>query len=158
MTDKEQAECLIQLHKDESAKHKDLINLEFKINISIWTFITLAGYYILNDGLPNWTCRVISNFVWLYPLLSILIIVTHYKFWLFPITKSQAISNYYIKSYLCKIETLAQFSISINKDKSEIKSFCDLRENYKKWICFELGIKVFLLLLIYIFVLLQFFK
>ena len=154
MTDKEKADCIIELHKDESAKHKDLITLEFKINILLWTLIVLSGYYILKDGLSNW-CGKEKYIVIGYPILSVLIIVAHYRFWLFPITRSQAVSNFFIKSYLCEIEKLVEFKISSNTDKRDIKKFKDLKENYKKWIILELGITVFLLLLIYIFCLLQ---
>lgn len=153
MTDKEKADCLIELHKEESAKHKNIIDLEFKVNISLWSFIIFAGYFLLKEVLPTVKNNSLMGFAIGYLLIASLTVIAHYNFWLFPITRSQAVSNYFIKSYLCKIEELVSFSISSNQlnKKPKIERFRHLQKNYREWILFEGGITVFLLLIIFLF-------
>ena len=53
MTEKEKADCLIALHKEQSSRFLQTRDIEFKINLALWSFIILAGYYILNNVLPK---------------------------------------------------------------------------------------------------------
>jgi len=153
MTDKEQADCLIELHKEQSLKHKQLVDLEFKVNISLWTFISFAGYFIVKEIFPNHRGTDAIIFSVVYWLISIFIILAHYHFWLFPITRSQAVSDYFVKNYLCKIEELAELTISSNSASSRpvIKTFCDFAPNYRGWILKEAAITLFLLSIIFLF-------
>ncbi len=153
MTDKEKADCLIELHKEQSIKHKQLIDLEFKVNILLWTFVALAGYFILKDILSKHRGTDFFPFAIGYWVLSFLITMAHYYLWLFPITRSQIVSDYFIRSYLCKIEELAEYTISSNTSTSKpvIKSFFNLPRNYKGWILAEAGITLLLLFIIFLF-------
>jgi len=157
MTEKEKADCLIELLKEESKRQTQLINLEFKVNILLWSFIILAGYFLLKEILPNSSSNQAFLFSIVYCLIAALLIGAHYTLWMFPITKSQATSTYFIRSYQCKIEELAEFSISSNTStsKPEINSFSQFAQNYKKWIYVEVGITALLLLVIFLFGLFQ---
>lgn len=152
MTIKDKVDCLIELHKEQSLKHKQLIDLEFKINIALWSLIAFAGYFILKEVLPNLTKITICQYSIGYFFLSGLVLTFHYNLWLFPIVRSQVVSDYFIKSYLCEIERLAEYSISTNtsKSKPDIKCFCDFPQKYRNWIRAEAGITVLLLGLIFL--------
>ncbi|MBL7813163.1 MAG: hypothetical protein JNL57_13155 [Bacteroidetes bacterium] len=156
MTDKEKADCLIELQKDESQRHKTLVELEFKVNIAIWTLIAISGAVLLKEILPNLCSCNQKKFILIYLLISSATLYFHYLLWLFPISKSQATSNYFIRSYMCQIEELAGFKISSKETnwKPEIYSYWDLSKNYRKWICFEGSFTAFLLIVIFIFSLL----
>lgn len=153
MNEKEKAECLVELHKEESNRHNQLTNLEFKVNILLWTFITLAGYFLLKEILPKCTPEQVFLLGIVYSLISVLLVLAHYFFWMFPITRSQATSAYFIRSYQCKIEELVEFSVSsnISETRPKITSFSHFPSNYKSWIIAEVGITGFLLFVIFLF-------
>ena len=153
MTPKEKADCLVELHKEESNRHQQLTTLEFKVNILLWTFITLAGYFLLKEILPKCTNEQALLFGIVYFLISVLLVLAHYFFWMFPITRSQASSAFFIRSYQCKIEELVEFRISsiIADTRPIITSFSHFPTNYKRWIIAEVGITGFLLFVIFLF-------
>ena len=45
MTGKEKTDSLIELEKIRIDKYNHTRDLEFKVNISLWTLIVLIGYY-----------------------------------------------------------------------------------------------------------------
>ena len=99
-------------------------------------------------------------FIACYVAISFFIVFAHYKFWMFPITKSEAINDYFIKRYLYKIEELSENILSTYPGDAPpvITKFSEFRQNYKNWIRAEVGITAFLLFLILVFLLFEILK
>jgi hypothetical protein len=107
MTEKEKADCLIELHKEQLGKFKQTRDIEFKINISLWSLIIIASYSLKENILLD-KC---SEFV-IFSLSAVLITLGHYFLWMKPIQKSENKDDFYINSYRRKIEELADIEIS----------------------------------------------
>ena len=141
MTDKEKADCLIELHKEQLGKFKQTRDIEFKVNLTFWSFI-IIGCYSINKELPSEVKENKCEFLLWYLLISIVIILAHLFFWMKPINKSEDTDDYYINKYRDEVEKLT--GIVIPK--------CP---NYNKkaqnWIFFEVGITVLLLILAFIY-------
>ena len=87
MTDKEKADCLLQLHRDRLEKFKQTRDLEFKVNLALWSFIILAGYNLKQPQLYH----CITCFTLLYLIIGLLITILHYHLWL-----QERISKFYL--------------------------------------------------------------
>jgi hypothetical protein len=151
MTEKEKADCLIALHKEQSSRFLQTRDIEFKINLALWGFIILAGYFVLNNVLP----KIQEHFVLFeigYVIVSSLIISSHYLFWMFPIARSEEINDFFIRKYSFKIEELSGSTIQPDPgDIPIIKKFGDFGERSKHWIKIEVGITASLLIIIFVF-------
>ena len=141
MTDKEKADCLIELHKERLGKYKQTRDIEFKVNIALWTLIIVSGYYI-NGEIELDSCKDYLIFIIPYLLISILLIFAHFKFWMKPIQKSEDADNFYINQYRKKIAELADIQI---KEHIPYNTY---------WIFYIVGITAFLLFIIGIYILL----
>lgn len=141
MTNKEKADCLIELHRERLGKYKQTRDIEFRVNIALWTLIIVSGYYI-NKEIVLCSRNDYFIFIILYLLISILLAFGHFKFWMKPIQKSEDVDNFYINQYREKIEELADIQIEKHKPYN------------KYWICYEVGITAFLLCIIFIYILL----
>jgi len=49
LTDKDKLECFCQLHKDQLDRFKHTRDMGFKVNLTLWTFIVVAGYSIKKE-------------------------------------------------------------------------------------------------------------
>ena len=151
MSEKDKADCLIELHKELLGKYKQTRDIEFRINIALWTLIIIAGYSLKEIELTTLTKLVVFSF--LYLLVTIFLSYAHFKFWLFPIQRSEYIDDYYIKKYRYNIELLTNKIII--KDPGEVKEiliFKDFSDRSKSWIKFEIGITIFLIIVVAIFI------
>lgn len=134
MTDKEKADSLIELHKEQMNHFRQTRDIEFKINIALWTIIILAGYYLdTKISLDKNICQLI-----LYIIVSFIITLCHYFLWLSPIARSQRADDHFINEYRHKVEDLTQI---------QIKPFKGIR-SIKSWIFFETAITFLLLIII----------
>lgn len=139
MTDKEKADCLIELLKEQMNHFKQTRDIEFKVNIALWTVIVLAGYYLdLEICIVKWYHFII------YFGIAFIITYFHYRLWISPISKSEKIDLHYITEYRDRVEELTgEKSIPYN---NKIKD--DQNKRIRNWIFFELGITDFLLIIL----------
>lgn len=155
MENKEKADCLIELLKERMSKFKQTREIEFKINIALWTLIIASGY-ILNSIHINTMFELVLFFLF-YNTASLLIIYAHKNFWMFPIQRSETLDKYLINKYQYVIENLAEYNLSKEpKDIGNIDSYDDLDPDSKNWIIFEVGITSFLLIIIGLYLLFSF--
>lgn len=141
MTDKEKADCLIELHKEHMNHFKQTRDIEFKVNIALWTVIVLAGYYLDSEICLEW-----SNLCW-YILVAAGIILCHLFLWLVPISRSEKFDLKCIKKYRKRIMELAEEKpIAYNKQTKNI-----LHKRISYWIVFEVGITLLLLAILGVF-------
>ena len=142
MTDKEKADCLIELHKEQLGKFKQTREIEFKINLTLWSFIILGSYYI-NNEIHLTTIYEHCSFCIGYLIIAVVIILSHLFLWVKPIKKSNDTDDYYVNGYRSEVEKLTGIQISKYKKYSK-KS--------QNWIFFEVGITVLLLILGFIYI------
>lgn len=138
MTDKEKADCFIQLHKDRIDKFKQTREIEFKINLALWTFILVSGYYLKQQlGCAFEDIWKINS---IFIIIGILIVIGHFWFWMKPIQKSENNDAEYSKEYRKIIYKLTSFEVKEN----EINS--------KSWIIFEICITILLLFIVFAYI------
>ncbi|MCK5215432.1 MAG: hypothetical protein KAR05_08775 [Candidatus Omnitrophica bacterium] len=125
MEDKEKAEYLIELCKIQMDHFEKTRNLEFKINIALWTLITLVGQfcYINKITLNAPSCI----------LFAVVIIILHI-FWMYSIQNSENKDLEFI--YQCRLEVLKTIK------------FTPSAANYglSPWIVIEVAITVLLII------------
>jgi len=142
MTEKEKADCFIELHKEQLGKFKQTRDIEFKVNIALWTLIVVASKFI-KDVLPYYSDNLqIVAFI----ILAILIICGHLFLWMVPIQNSEDKDDHYVLKYRHLIEQLCEKNISLDpgdyKNKTRLRDF---KSSSLKWIMFEVGITTILL-------------
>lgn len=142
MEDKEKADCLIELHKEQLGKFKQSRSLEFKINLTFWSSIVLAGYYIKKELVLK-PGHDYCLFWIVYLSTSCLLLLVHYFFWMRPMQKSQKTDDYYINQYRKAVEKLT--AIEIPRDPKNIDS-------PQNWAFFEVCITAFLLIVVAIYI------
>lgn len=140
MTNKEKADCLIELHKVQLEHFMQTRDIEFKVNIALWTLIALSGSFLY--GKLNLTgCQW-----WIYGIFALVIYLGHMFLWIMPIQKSADTDDYYINLYRSKVEALVE--ITLPKPTLKCKLLTRLRLGGWSWILAETGITLILLVLI----------
>ena len=131
MGDKEKAECLIELCKIQLYHFRQTRNIEFKINLALWTLIVLGGGNLFygNVKLDN-CCKFVS-----YIVFASVIVLAHFFFWMRPIQNSELRDLRFTYQCRSKIKNLIgdQSNNSQNNGTGE------------KWIYFEVAITFLLL-------------
>jgi hypothetical protein len=162
MTDKEKADCLCQLHRDQLDRFKHTINMGFKINLTLWTFIVVAGYSIRKEiDLDSFTDYYL--FILLYFAIGFLLGFLYYLGWWKFNYNSQIIDKAIGIQYRNEINKLTGIILKDEKgnDKEINNPFINLPidnpfHDGKKntWIKSEAGITFFLYVCVFIYLLL----
>ena len=140
MTDKEKADCLIELHKGQLEHYKDTRTIEFKVNLTFWSFIILAGYYVKKEIVFNpW---VNTWHLIIYVLCSLIVILVYLFFWIKPIQKSEDMDDFFVNEYRSEVEKLTDI---------KIKPYNKRKRNKNHWVLFMTGITAFLLIVVGIY-------
>ena len=135
MTDKEKADCLIELHKSQLDHFKQTRDIELKVDIALWTLIIASGSFLYGKiYLTDPASRTI------YQLIAFVIILGHTFLWKEPIQNSEDIDDYFINQYRNEVEKLT--GVLINKPAKR------LRKSGWPWILVGIGITTALLLAI----------
>jgi hypothetical protein len=144
MDDGERAECLIRLHEAQLKHQCQTRDIEFKVNLAIWTAIVLAGWFLydkiaLNDSVDRFY----------YSLLSIAIVFAHIFLWMAPIQFSADKDDHYINMYRKTVETLINTNIpDFNSEGHFGQRLQQFRKSGVLWIFFEVGITAILLAIV----------
>ncbi|MHC1733904.1 MAG: hypothetical protein AB9888_17975 [Bacteroidales bacterium] len=137
----EKVSALIDLAKARLDKYKQTRELEFKVNIALWTLIVLIGYKgkeVL--ALSNWQDYLI------YSIIAISVLLGHYFFWLRPISLSMAPHS--AKSQY--LQRKAEHIIDENSDEPE-DELNNIMQRYRTMNLFLAGITLILLVLLGVF-------
>lgn len=145
MNDKEKADCLIELHKVQMDHFRQTRDLEFKVNLALWTIIILSGRFLYVSTkleFSGWTLVICI-------VGAILACLGHLIFWMMPIQRSEDIDNLFINQYRSAVEKLVE--TKIEKHEPFPPRFAHwlpekLRLAGWKWLLAETGITAFLLI------------
>jgi hypothetical protein len=111
MTDKEKADCLIELHKTQMEHFMQTREIELKVNIALWTLLagTGAAFLYRDISLPQNYCKI-SSFI----------VICHFLLWMLPIQFSEDTDNHFIKPLVLVLEAEG------SKRKMDIATFIHL--------------------------------
>ncbi len=137
----EEAATLTDIAKSKLEKYNQTRDLQFKVNIALWTLIVLVGHkgeQMLALSGPN-------DYL-LFAAGVILVVTGHYYFWLRPMSSSMARDN-------AKALELQQLAINIvngSSDKPE-RGLEEIKRCYRIMNIFLAGITLILLILLGVF-------
>ena len=147
MTDKEKADCLLELHKTQLSHFSQTRDIEFRVNIALWTLIAASGSFLygkvqLDDN--------VSYFI--YAIVSLAIFLGHLFLWMMPIQNSEDMDDYFINQYRMQIEKLSGFSLEVPSLVKRPRILWALTKILRKdgwsWILAESGITLALLVVV----------
>ena len=141
MTDKEKTDALIELIKIRVDKYKQTRELEFKVNIALWTLIVLIGQYYKSKVSDITTTDLI-----LFIIALILIVAGHYFLWLVPVSESLARDNAKALELQDEVEKITGIKPSI-----PLRTANAIKTDYRKWNMFLAGITLVLMALLSLF-------
>jgi hypothetical protein len=141
MTDKEKTDALIELIKIRVDKYKQTRELEFKVNIALWTLIVLIGQYYKSKVSDITTTDLI-----LFIIALILIVAGHYFLWLVPVSESLARDNSKALELQDEVEKITGIKPSI-----PLRTANAIKTDYRKWNMFLAGITLVLMALLSLF-------
>jgi hypothetical protein len=136
MTDKEKADCLIELHKTQLEHFMQTRDIELKVDIALWTLIAAGGSFLVlhtEIDLKNYLSLI------LYIITSVVIVSAHIGLWKQPIQKSEDTDDHFINKYRGEVEKLT--GVLIEKPPQ------GLRKSGWPWIAVTSGITLVLLVI-----------
>ena len=104
MEEKEKADALLRLLNGQLDHLKQTREIEFKVNIALWTAIVVGGGFLYGKVRLD-TC---SHLV-VYAVVALIILIVHFVFWLLPVWNSEATDNHFILQYRHQVENLCAF-------------------------------------------------
>jgi len=147
MTDKEKADCMIELHKSQLDHFMQTREIEFKVNLSLWTLIILAGYFLY--GKIHLNCLLSIS---IYSVLALLLYFMHIFLWMMPIQKSEDTDDHYIREYRNKVQELIKVTLAEPEPKKHLVFLWNWHYKWRtdgwSWIFAETGITFILLVLL----------
>jgi len=141
MTDIEKTTVLIELEKIRIDKYNHTRDLEFKVNIALWTLIVLVGYYYRNTFRIETTADLVF-----FILVAIVVALGHFFFWLNPVSESER-RDYSRALYFQKEaeKLIGAENVPAERNEKEIK------KDYLKWNLFLAGTTLMLFALLGVF-------
>lgn len=137
----EKAEVLTEIAKVRLEKYRQTRDLQFKVNIALWTLIVLVG----SQSKQMLELKGLNDFL-LFGLAALLVIFGHYFFWLRPMSDSMARDN----AKALELQQQAVNMISGSSDKPE-HSLVQIKRYYRTTNLFLSGITAILMILLGIF-------
>jgi hypothetical protein len=132
---------LIELEKIRLDKYKQTREIEFRVNIALWTLIVLIGYYY-RDTFEIETTGDLIFFV----VIALVIVLGHFFFWLNPISESERRDFARVLGFQTEVEKLVNLqNVPAERNEKEIKM------DYLKWNFFLAGITLLLFILLGVF-------
>jgi hypothetical protein len=130
----DQAEYYLRLRDDRARKRDVTRDIEFKVNLAVWTALALAGHELLGrlylNRIDNWLAYICG---------SMLVLLFHAWLWMIPIQRSEDVDLWWIKHYEAAIEGLFD-----GKAVKPPKSIPEIKIAWK-WVLFEVGFSAVIL-------------
>lgn len=121
MTDHEKADSMLRLMDMHFAKFRQSRDIEFKVNLAIWTVLVVLGKFLSDQQLQ------LEGWGWgFYLLISLIIVLCHYFCWMKPIQLSENRDSAFVGNCREAIQAITNTSIK----------YPSLDQ---RWVCFEVG-------------------
>jgi hypothetical protein len=134
MEDKDRINALIELQKIRTDKYNQTRDLEFKINIALWTLIVLIGYYYRN----TFKIETLADML-IFTCVTVIFVLAHYFLWLKPISMSEARDYSKALEFQTEIEKILKL-----QDKQVERTLIEISKDYLRWNLFLAGITLLL--------------
>ena len=141
MEPKDKAATLTEILKIRLEKYQNTRDLQFKVNVALWTLIVLAGY----KGEQTISLFGLADY-FVYGGAAIGVVAGHFFFWLRPMSESMARDNASALGLQKQVENM----ISDRSDKPE-RDLRAIKLSYRTMNLFLSGITLILLVLLGIF-------
>nr|VFJ78395.1 MAG: hypothetical protein BECKFW1821C_GA0114237_11812 [Candidatus Kentron sp. FW] len=106
MTDPEKADAMLRLMDMHFAKFRQSRDIEFKVNLAIWTVLVVLGKFLSDKNVQ------LEGLSWiLYIAISLIIVFCHYWFWMKPIQASEDRDSAFVGDCLKEIQSVTKISI-----------------------------------------------
>ena len=146
MSNDDKAKHYLELAKLQMDHLRQTREIEFKVNLALWTAIVLAGAFLTRYVEVEFT-----TWRYWYVLVALLIIGGHMFLWMMPVQHSQDRDNDFITAYRQEVETLllGEKKLTLPKDKRRPrwlwKGIGKLRLSGWSWVLSEVGMTFLLL-------------
>lgn len=138
MPDTDKLTALIELEKIRIDKYKQTRELEFKVNVALWTLIVLIGYHYRGKlSIDYWEDLVF------FIAVTLIVVSGHFFLWLIPISRSLARDNAKAYELEKEIEGAIDFKTEIPPRKYDL-----IIKDYLRWNLFLAGITIVLFILL----------
>jgi hypothetical protein len=141
MEPKDRAEALARVLDGQLRKFQQTRDIEFKVNLALWTAIVIAGGFLYREGLRLETTA--SRII--YVALALGVYVAHTFLWMFPIQYSEDTDRHYIEQYRRAIHCFCECRVDEPRLTSLRQWYRDQRTNGWTWILFETWLTALLL-------------
>lgn len=141
MEDREKIAALTEFVKAKMEKYRQTRDLQFKVNIALWTLIVLVGY----RGEQVLELSDLNDF-FLFGVALLMVVPGHYFFWLRPLSASMARDN----AKALELQNQAENIINGSSGKPE-RSLAEIKRCYRTINLFLAGITLILMFLLWIF-------
>ena len=107
MSEGEKADTLLRMMDMHFAKFRQSRDLEFKVNLAIWTALVVLGKFLADQSvqLDHWAKWI------LYLVLSAGVVFCHLRFWMQPIQASEDRDSAFVGECRKEIQSLTGTSI-----------------------------------------------
>lgn len=122
MTDKAKADVLLHLMDAHWANYRQTRDIEFKVNIAIWTALIVCGKFLSDQ---NFHLNSFGKWL-LFIILFLLVTICHYHLWMRPIQSIEDRDSGFAKGCLKEVQSLAKTDI-------------ERSETLHRWTIFEVG-------------------
>jgi len=141
MEPKDKTAVLVELVKARIDKYKQTRELEFRVNIALWTLIVLIGYYYKD----TFNLESKGDLVF-FIIVTLVVTLGHFFLWLVPVSNSLARDNAKALELQKQVENLVNERSDLpERDERQIK------RSYLGWNFFLAGITLLLLILLGVF-------
>ena len=151
LDDKYQAEILCQLYKAQLDRFKHTRDIWFKIMLTLWTFIIIAGYYI-NKEIHLHSLFDYYKFICIYIIVGGAIWFIYYNSYRKNLEDSQVIDKDIGIQYRKKLNELLGITLEDEKDPKTKNLDNPYPKENRKWENAELLITLFLYLIAGIYI------
>lgn len=141
MRDKDKAEALSKILDGQLEKFRQTRNIEFKVNVALWTAIVVSGGFLYEHGFRLDNSEELKS----YLMVSVGIFLAHVVFWMVPIQYSEDTDNHFIIEYRKKIASLCGYEAPERPLNFFWRLYKPLRKTGFTWILGETFITAILL-------------
>jgi hypothetical protein len=137
----QKAAALTEILKMRLEKYKQTRDLQFKVNIALWTLIILIGYKCEKTlDLENWSGYLI------FGIIALAVSFCHYYLWLRPVSESMARDSAIALRLQNEVE-----NIVLDKSDEPERDLDEISRSYYTMNLFLAGITLLLMILLGIF-------
>ena len=141
MNEKERVDALAQLLEAQLSHFKQTRDIEFKVNVALWTAIVIAGSFVYQQNLRLHSLGEAVS----YAGFALFVYGAHTFLWMVPIQYSEDTDDHFINQYRHGIEEICVFTPQTRSSTKFWSGYKRLRQSGWSWILGETWMTLVLL-------------